>query len=83
MRIVTWLRILSRILLMTIGVVAPLAPTWPVRAQDDTVLAHLINDEGGPVAITGQVFYTNPFFTMGVSNPSLKTYFATSAFPTV
>ncbi|HRQ39761.1 MAG TPA: S41 family peptidase [Chloroflexota bacterium] len=27
------------------------------------------NDEGGPVAITGLVTYTNPFFTLGVAAP--------------
>lgn len=31
--------------------------------------AQVINDEGGPVAITGSVTYTNPFFTMGVASP--------------
>lgn len=31
--------------------------------------ANVINDEGGPVAITGSVTYTNPFFTMGVASP--------------
>ncbi len=29
----------------------------------------LINDEGGVVAITGVVTYTNPFFTLGVAAP--------------
>jgi C-terminal processing protease CtpA/Prc len=31
--------------------------------------AQVINDEGGPVAITGSVTYTNPFFTAGVAAP--------------
>ncbi|MCA9969481.1 MAG: PDZ domain-containing protein, partial [Anaerolineales bacterium] len=31
--------------------------------------APIINDEGGPVSITGVVTYTNPFFTMGVAAP--------------
>ncbi|MCL4261642.1 MAG: peptidase S41 [Anaerolineae bacterium] len=29
----------------------------------------ITNDEGGPVAITGLVTYTNPFFTLGVAAP--------------
>lgn len=29
----------------------------------------VINDEGGPVVITGVVTYTNPFFTSGVASP--------------
>lgn len=32
-------------------------------------LAEIANDEGGPVAITGLVTYTNPFFTLGVAQP--------------
>lgn len=31
--------------------------------------ANVVNDEGGPVAITGAVTYTNPFFTTGVASP--------------
>ena len=31
--------------------------------------ATIINDEGGPIAITGVVSYTAPFFTLGVSQP--------------
>jgi C-terminal processing protease CtpA/Prc len=32
-------------------------------------MAELTNDEGGAVAITGSVTYTNPFFTKGVAQP--------------
>ncbi|MBE2222544.1 MAG: hypothetical protein IAF02_13435 [Anaerolineae bacterium] len=32
-------------------------------------LATIVNDEGGPVSLTGVVTYTNPFFTMGVAAP--------------
>ncbi|MCP4357318.1 MAG: hypothetical protein GY796_04785 [Chloroflexi bacterium] len=32
-------------------------------------MAPIINDEGGPVSITGIVSYTNPFFTLGVASP--------------
>lgn len=31
--------------------------------------ATIVNDEGGPVSITGVVSYTNPFFTIGVTAP--------------
>ena len=43
-----------------------------VGAQDasgDVPRAEIVNDEGGPVAITGSVTYTNPFFTAGVASP--------------
>lgn len=32
-------------------------------------LAEITNDEGGPVGITGEVEYTNPFFNVGVAAP--------------
>jgi len=32
-------------------------------------MASIINDEGGPVSITGSVGYTNPLFTSGVAQP--------------
>lgn len=47
----------------------------PVDAETETAvappfpLAPIINDEGGPVAITGVVSYTNPFFTLGIAQP--------------
>ncbi len=31
--------------------------------------ANIINDEGGPLSISGEVEYTNTFFTMGVAEP--------------
>jgi C-terminal processing protease CtpA/Prc len=31
--------------------------------------AEIANDEGGPVSISGDVNYTNPFFTLGVAEP--------------
>jgi C-terminal processing protease CtpA/Prc len=40
-----------------------------VRGQADYPNAQIINDEGGVVAITGEVIYTNPFFTDGVAAP--------------
>ncbi len=39
-------------------------------AQDSTIPpAKIVNDEGGPVAVTGNVTYTNGFFTLGVDEP--------------
>jgi len=42
-----------------------------VTAQEDTEFppAEIVNDEGGTQLITGEVTYTNPFFTSGVSEP--------------
>ena len=31
--------------------------------------ATIVNDEGGPVSISGEVTYTNAFFTLGVAEP--------------
>lgn len=31
--------------------------------------AEIVNDEGGPVVVTGEVAYTNPFFTTAVAQP--------------
>lgn len=39
--------------------------TLPVLAGE----ANIINDEGGPVLLTGEVTYTNPLFTGGVAQP--------------
>lgn len=45
----------------------------PVMAIDEPdaeiPAAEIVNDEGGPVVITGEVAYTNAFFTAGVSEP--------------
>ncbi len=40
-----------------------------VAVTDGTVTANVINDEGGPVLITGELTYTNPLFTTGVAQP--------------
>ncbi len=37
--------------------------------SDDLSPAPIVNDEGGAVVITGQLSYTNPFFTSGVAYP--------------
>ncbi len=38
-------------------------------AQDEAPPAPIVNDEGGPVSVTGKVTYTNGFFTLGVAEP--------------
>jgi C-terminal processing protease CtpA/Prc len=40
-----------------------------VQAQDEIPSAEIVNDEGGPVTITGDVTYTSGFFTAGVAEP--------------
>jgi C-terminal processing protease CtpA/Prc len=41
----------------------------PSATQSELPPAPIQNDEGGPVAISGEVVYTNPFFTAGVAEP--------------
>jgi C-terminal processing protease CtpA/Prc len=36
---------------------------------DDIPAAEIVNDEGGAVVVTGEMVYTNPFFTSGVAQP--------------
>ncbi len=49
----------------------PTSDPDPTAEQPDSVenRAIIVNDEGGPVSITGVVTYTNPFFTLGVAAP--------------
>ncbi len=45
-------------------------PSTPQRIpQGQVAPAPIINDEGGPVLLSGEVVYTNPFFTIGVAAP--------------
>src|SRR3990172_8750290 len=46
----------------------PETPTEPVL-EPRYPPAEIENDEGGPAVITGEVSYTNPFFTAGVAEP--------------
>ena len=65
-------RLLLILALATALLASLLLPALPVRAQatsDECGEAEIINDEGGPVAITGEVNYTNAFFTLGVAQP--------------
>ncbi len=58
---------LSLAAVLSVGVLLPmgaLAQTTPAAPP-----AEIVNDEGGPVVITGEVAYTDPFFTLGVASP--------------
>lgn len=55
--------LLAALLLAPIASWAQTAPAMP--------MATIRNDEGGAVAIRGQVFYTDPLFTVGVAAPMI------------
>ena len=83
MKTKTWL--IASILILTISSITSCeeAPTktempTPVPTIEPTPIptpesqfppAKVINDEGGPIIVTGEVEYTNPFFTVGVAEP--------------
>jgi C-terminal processing protease CtpA/Prc len=62
---------IGRVLLRLFTVLILVATAVPALAQDDVEVpaAEIVNDEGGPVLITGECAYTNPFFTEGVAEP--------------
>ena len=43
----------------------------PIASGTTSGAARIINDEGGPVNITGQLHYTNALFTSGVAEPQI------------
>lgn len=47
----------------------PVTSDQPPATSERFPPAPIVNDEGGPVSITGVVTYTNPFFTLGVAAP--------------
>ena len=56
--------------LLALAMIAALTATPMARAQEEAPPpAEIVNDEGGPVSISGEVPYTNPFFTLGVAAP--------------
>ena len=59
----------ASLLLSLLLAASVLAPSVPAHAQEAPPPAPITNDEGGPVAITGEVSYTNPFFTVGTAAP--------------
>ncbi len=54
---------ISLLLLLVLGVFST------ALAQDNPPAATIVNDEGGAVDISGEVAYTNGFFTAGVAEP--------------
>ena len=56
-------------LFTVVSILLLLALAVPAFAQDTPPAAPIVNDEGGPVVVRGQMNYTNPFFTMGVAQP--------------
>ncbi|MEX2161049.1 MAG: S41 family peptidase [Anaerolineales bacterium] len=49
------------------GASTPQGSSQPL--SDQFPAAEIVNDEGGTVTVTGEVAYTNPFFTAGVAEP--------------
>ena len=45
--------------------------TSVVQGQNGIPAATIVNDEGGPVTVTGTLTYTNLLFTLGVSEPEI------------
>ncbi|MBI5666759.1 MAG: PDZ domain-containing protein [Chloroflexi bacterium] len=58
-----------KVKLLIVIVLALLAVVPMTVAQDELPPAPIENDEGGPVVITGEVTYTDLFFTAGVGEP--------------
>lgn len=57
--------VLSLFLLVLISI-----PVWAIGEEETTApAAVIVNDEGGPTIITGDVAYTNAFFAAGTSEP--------------
>ncbi len=58
----------SKLILLLISLVLSVSV---VNAQDTVPAATIVNDQGGPVTITGTLTYTNLLFTLGVSEPEI------------
>ncbi|HAJ37378.1 MAG TPA: peptidase S41 [Chloroflexi bacterium] len=60
----------TRLLLLFLILTLALTPAGLGLAQDDAPApAPIVNDEGGPIAITGEMNYSNPIITLGVAQP--------------
>ncbi len=55
--------------LILLCMVLLLAASIAVSAQTGLEPADIVNDEGGPRVLTGEMAYTNPYFTDGVAEP--------------
>lgn len=69
-----WRRLPQWLLLCVLLGISFHNPLWAQsssRNAEDLPAADLINDEGGPVQITGEVSYSNVFFTEGVAAPMI------------
>ncbi|MCY4527218.1 MAG: hypothetical protein OXB89_11505, partial [Anaerolineaceae bacterium] len=55
--------------LIMLCIVLLLAPSLAASAQSGLEPAEIVNDEGGPRILTGEMAYTNPYFTDGVAEP--------------
>ena len=55
--------------LLTLGFLFSTEYVYAHNWHQKTPPARVINDEGGPVAITGVLTYTNPLFTLGTTMP--------------
>lgn len=62
---------ISRILMSLALCCGLLLPVGSLLAQDESPFppAEIVNDEGGAVVVSGEVSYTNAFFTVGVAAP--------------
>lgn len=63
------LRQIPRVFIPIVFVIFILLFALSALAQDAPPPATIVNDEGGPVSITGAVAYTDGFFTAGVDEP--------------
>lgn len=60
---------LSLAAILSVGGLLPLGALAQDAPPPAPVPASITDDEGGPVVITGEVNYTDPFFTLGVASP--------------
>ncbi len=62
---------IKRSILWMIAVLSLVFGSLSVAVAQDAAIppATIVNDEGGPVSVTGDVTYTNGFFTAGVDEP--------------
>lgn len=62
-------RLPGGLLLLLLLSFAPRIDIQRVHAQRAVPPARVINDEGGPVQVSGQVTYSSPYFTIGIAQP--------------